>query len=137
MSTIPSFLVGLVASGVGYAYLSRELVTSRNHIMLKHFEADGVEPYYPVPKMPRQFGRPKGERGGCPRGSSLNSETSRGVVSGLPETAPAGEHHLVTDARTKWNAAVLRCSDTIFSALYGRGGATEGKAKGGDEPLDS
>lgn len=87
--------------------------------------------------MPRQFGRPKGERGGCPRGSSLDSETSRGFVSGLPEPAPAGEHHLVTDARTKWNAAVLRCSDTVFSALYDRGGATEGKAKGGDERRDS
>ncbi|CAB1102754.1 unnamed protein product [Ectocarpus sp. CCAP 1310/34] len=133
MSTIPSFLVGLVASGVGYAYLSRELVTSRNQLMLKHFKADGVEPYHPV----RKFGRPKGERGGCPSGSSLNSETRRGVVSGLPEPAPAGEHHLVTDARTKWNAAVLRCSDAVFSALYGRGGATEGNAKGGDEPRDS
>lgn len=51
MSTIPSFLVGLVASGVGYAYLSRELVTSRNQMMLKHFTADGVEPYYPMRKV--------------------------------------------------------------------------------------
>lgn len=51
MSTIPSFLVGLVASGVGYAYLSRDLVTSRNQLMLKHFKADGVEPYHPVRKV--------------------------------------------------------------------------------------
>ncbi|CAN0057486.1 unnamed protein product [Ectocarpus sp. 4 AP-2014] len=137
MSTIPSFLVGLVASGVGYAYLSRELVTSRNQLMLKHFNADGVEPYYPLRKVMSSTARPKGERGGCPRTSSLDSETSRGVVSGLPEPAPAGEHHLVTNARIKWNAAVLRCSDTVFSALYGRGGATEGKAKGDDEPRDS
>lgn len=54
MSTIAPFLVGLVASGVGYAYLSRELVTSRNKIMLKHFNAEGVEPYYPPRRKVRQ-----------------------------------------------------------------------------------
>lgn len=54
MSTIAPFLVGLVSSGVGYAYLSRELVTSRNRIMLKHFKAEGVEPYYPPRRKVRE-----------------------------------------------------------------------------------
>lgn len=87
--------------------------------------------------MRRQFGRPNSERGDCPLSSSFDSEMSRGAVSGLPAPAPSGEHHLVTDARTKWNSAVVRCSDAIFSALYGHGGATEGKAKGDDEARDS
>lgn len=46
-------MVGLVASGVSYAYLSRELVTSRNKLIEEHFTAEGAEPalYYPVRKV--------------------------------------------------------------------------------------
>ena len=42
----------------------------------------------------------------------------------------------MTDARNKWNAAVLRCSDTIVSALYGSGAAKE-KAERDSETRDS
>lgn len=48
MSRVPSFLVGLAVSSVGYTYLSKELVWSRNKLMMTHFKAEGVEPYYPV-----------------------------------------------------------------------------------------
>lgn len=51
MSSIAPFVVGLIASGAGYAYLSRDLVTSRNELMMKYFKADGVEPYYPGAKV--------------------------------------------------------------------------------------
>lgn len=53
MSTIAPFVVGLMASGASYAYLSRDLVTSRNAIMSKHLNAGREELYYP-----RQVGLP-------------------------------------------------------------------------------
>lgn len=53
MSRVPSFLVGLAVSSVGYTYLSRELVSSRNKLMMTHFKAEGVEPYYPVRRVRR------------------------------------------------------------------------------------
>ncbi|CAM9985880.1 unnamed protein product [Pylaiella littoralis] len=151
MSTIAPFLVGLVSSGVGYAYLSRELVTSRNRIMLKHFKAEGVEPYYPPRrKMPRRFG-PFGSKQSYAKGSGLGSDSSSSGGGGslTPTSTPssaapasAGEHQLVTDAHNWWNAAVLRCSDTIVGALYGRGrsgsgGATKDTAIEGGETRES
>lgn len=48
MSRVGPFLVGLAVSSVGYTYLSRELVSNRNKLMMTHFKAEGVEPYYPV-----------------------------------------------------------------------------------------
>ena len=47
MSTIAPFVVGLIASGASYAYISRDLVTSRNAIMSKHLNAGREELYYP------------------------------------------------------------------------------------------
>ncbi|CAM9379457.1 unnamed protein product [Hapterophycus canaliculatus] len=127
MSSIPPFLVGLVASGVGYAYLSRDLVTSRNELMLKHFKADGVEPYYPSAK----FGRPRRD---CTsrQGSGSGSDNISSVSP--PAPAPAGEHDLVRNARNKWNAAVFQCSEAIMGALYGgSAGDAEVKADGDND----
>lgn len=47
MSRASSFFVGLVASGLGYNHVSKKLVRPRNRLMLQHFNAEGVEPYYP------------------------------------------------------------------------------------------
>lgn len=51
MSTIAPLVVGLIASGASYAYVSRELVTSRNGLMLKHFNADREDLFFPVRKV--------------------------------------------------------------------------------------
>eukprot|EP00903_Cladosiphon_okamuranus_P007165 g6957.t1 len=120
MSKIAPFMVGLIASGASYAYVSRELVTSRNAIMSKHLNADSSSLYYPRTG-PRRFGRP-GNKWGCPGGSGLDSgssSSSGGDFLPPPPPTPQGEHQLVTEARNKWNAAVLRCSDAIVGALYG------------------
>lgn len=106
--------------------------------------------------MPRRFGRPESERG-CPKRSGLGSDNSStggvgvdvgvggspAATTSLPASVPAGEHQLVTDARNRWNVAVLRCSDAIVGALYGSSGsggggvATKDTAKEGVETRDS
>lgn len=54
MSRGASFVVGLVVSGVGYTYLSNELVKSRNQLISQHFKAEGVELYDPSAETKRK-----------------------------------------------------------------------------------
>lgn len=48
------------------------------------------------------------------------------IVEAAPSDAQSSanlpEHRLVTDARKKWNAAVMRGSDAVVGVVYGRRG---------------
>lgn len=53
MSKVMPFMVGLAVSGMSYAYVSRQVVTSRNQLMTEHLGAKDSELYYPVRRVSR------------------------------------------------------------------------------------
>lgn len=80
-----------------------------------------------VVQAPRNFRQPKSERR-CPQkevggGGHFGSPTPLSGATSLPSSSstPSTEHDLVSDARKKWNAGVLRCADAVVGALYGGG----------------